>query len=525
MQRQHLNQTKNVIAPPQTQSHAIARSSTHPIEELQGAIGNQAVNKLLANQPIVQAKPMFKGLSGELRSPTPLQAKPAKEADRASVSKIQPENKTGLPDRLKAGIENYSGLAMDDVRVHYNSSKPSELQALAYTQGTDIHVAPGQEEHLPHEAWHFVQQMQGRVKPTIQTKGVGINDDPALEKEADVMGSKALQMESDKSTFEFLDNSPEAVAQTKIPDIQAGRVAAPQGKDISINADPKLEPEKDVLGAKATQGESVRVAVANRTVRGGTGNDPVQCVSWYEKFKKKFKKKKRKPDIGLKLSRPNTGSYDSENDDSKTEEEVKSPSLIESHRPTSSNPYDELPDYVKQSSRPTSSNPYDELPDYVKQSSRPISSNTHKALPAAEENKQVPDDVFDPSKENIPLRRENQLRSRGRIKYKGEASTLNEQQGQEFALGKEGYSSSDVSWRLLFLKDEYNSEDRLVRSLEHALDLLQKDKDNSIWAETPQMWQNRYKEIETEYIKSLNRLYAITKEIKQLKDLKAQNQE
>jgi len=37
-----------------------------------------------------------------------------------------------------------------------------------------------------------VQQKQGRVKPTVQLKGkVYINDDPGLEKEADVMGNKA----------------------------------------------------------------------------------------------------------------------------------------------------------------------------------------------------------------------------------------------------------------------------------------------------------------------------------------------
>lgn len=85
-------------------------------------------------------------------------------------------------------------VSSDEVKVHYNSDKPAQLQALAYTQGTDIHVAPGQEKHLPHEAWHVVQQMQGRVKPTIQTKGVQINDDRGLEKEADVMGAKAFQM-------------------------------------------------------------------------------------------------------------------------------------------------------------------------------------------------------------------------------------------------------------------------------------------------------------------------------------------
>ncbi|MFY7804359.1 MAG: DUF4157 domain-containing protein [Limnoraphis robusta] len=105
-------------------------------------------------------------------------------------------NQTGLPDNLKAGIENLSGYSLDDVRVHYNSPKPAQLQALAYAQGTEIHVAPGQEKHLPHEAWHVVQQMQGRVKPTMQMKGVGVNDDVGLEKEADAMGGEALQREN-----------------------------------------------------------------------------------------------------------------------------------------------------------------------------------------------------------------------------------------------------------------------------------------------------------------------------------------
>ncbi len=100
----------------------------------------------------------------------------------------------GLPGQLKSGIESLSGLAMNDVRVHYNSSKPAQLQAHAYAQGTDIHIAPGQERHLPHEAWHVVQQKQGRVKPTLQLKGIAVNDDSGLEREADVMGGRAMQM-------------------------------------------------------------------------------------------------------------------------------------------------------------------------------------------------------------------------------------------------------------------------------------------------------------------------------------------
>ncbi len=84
---------------------------------------------------------------------------------------------------------------MNDVKVHYNSDKPAQLNALAYAQGTDIHLASGQEKHLPHEAWHVMQQKQGRVQPTMMMKAkVPINDDQRLEKEADIMGAKALQM-------------------------------------------------------------------------------------------------------------------------------------------------------------------------------------------------------------------------------------------------------------------------------------------------------------------------------------------
>lgn len=104
---------------------------------------------------------------------------------------VQKKNETGMPDNLKAGIEDLSGFSMDNVRVHYNSDKPATVQALAYTQGTDIHVAPGQEKHLPHEAWHVAQQMAERVEPTTEVGGMPVNDNADLEHEADVMGARA----------------------------------------------------------------------------------------------------------------------------------------------------------------------------------------------------------------------------------------------------------------------------------------------------------------------------------------------
>lgn len=116
------------------------------------------------------------------------------EEEPAQKKSAEAVNNTGLPNQLKAGIESMSGMSMDHVKVHYNSDKPAQLNAHAYAQGSDIHVAPGQEQHVPHEAWHVVQQAQGRVKPTMQMKmGVPVNDDVGLETEADVMGAKAMQ--------------------------------------------------------------------------------------------------------------------------------------------------------------------------------------------------------------------------------------------------------------------------------------------------------------------------------------------
>jgi hypothetical protein len=130
------------------------------------------------NKAIIQLKALANRYSQQ-KQPT-LQLKP---------------NNSGLPDSLKSGVESLSGLSMDDVKVHYNSDKPAQLNAHAYAQGTDIHLASGQEKHLPHEAWHVVQQKQGRVQPTMMMKAkVPINDDQGLEKESDIMGARALQM-------------------------------------------------------------------------------------------------------------------------------------------------------------------------------------------------------------------------------------------------------------------------------------------------------------------------------------------
>lgn len=114
----------------------------------------------------------------------------------------QKPNLTGLPDHLKWGMEQLSGCAMDDVRVHYNSSLPATVQAHAYTQGKDIYVALGQEQYVPHEAAHAAYQMGEEVSPTTEIEGIPVNDDAMLEHQADVMGQQAEEIGKEAEAME-----------------------------------------------------------------------------------------------------------------------------------------------------------------------------------------------------------------------------------------------------------------------------------------------------------------------------------
>jgi len=169
--------------------------------------------------------------------------------NRETKNLLQAKNKTGLPDKLKTGIENLSGLNMDHVKVHYNSDKPAQLNAHAYAQGNQIHVAPGQEKHLPHEAWHLVQQAQGRVKPTVQMKaGVSINDNAGLEKEADVMGAKAAAASSVNQLVK-----PETVNTREINNPTKQLFKVPQG--LTEVSDSISEVSKDIRSTAPKNGE------------------------------------------------------------------------------------------------------------------------------------------------------------------------------------------------------------------------------------------------------------------------------
>ena len=166
----------------------------------------QPVQTKQKKKPPIQAK----GFGGQPLQPiqTKQKKKSPIQAKGFGGQPLQPiqrkSNSGGLPYQLQSNMESMSGVDLSDVKVHRNSDKPVQLQAHAYAQGSDIHLAPGQEKHLPHEAWHVVQQKQGRVQATTQLKSdqgqVGVNDSPVLEHEADVMGAKATQGQPSSDT-------------------------------------------------------------------------------------------------------------------------------------------------------------------------------------------------------------------------------------------------------------------------------------------------------------------------------------
>ena len=157
-----------------------------------------------------------------------------------------------MQHNLIAGLEKLSGVDLSDIKVHQNSDKPQQVGALAYTQGSDIHIAPGQEKHLPHEGWHVVQQKQGRVTPTMQMKtGSLVNDNAGLEKEADVMGAKAERVGSTESI-------------------------------VQLKKLPNMQQESKVI-QRITQEEAMRLSKQNTHTQGKTSNDDIKPSALGEK--------------------------------------------------------------------------------------------------------------------------------------------------------------------------------------------------------------------------------------------------
>lgn len=257
-------------AEPQSREKVHQPAAQGEVQRKTGEIGNQdLMNATPAQRQVAALAQMAQGSArgaqlrqfAEMAKGAP-QVRQLQVMQKMAAQRAPKRNETGLPDNLKSGIEALSGISMDNVRVHYNSSKPAQLNALAYAQGTDIHVGPGQEKHLPHEAWHVVQQKQGRVRATGKIKGIPYNNENRLEREAEIMAAKGRHALTEAASGKFKPVlSLGANVQTPVQRIVALKNASEFGFQNGVDIEPGSKTMRHVIDKLRKEFEWRRVSI------------------------------------------------------------------------------------------------------------------------------------------------------------------------------------------------------------------------------------------------------------------------
>ncbi|MBE9215068.1 DUF4157 domain-containing protein [Plectonema cf. radiosum LEGE 06105] len=168
----------------------------HQFENRGFAVQNKSNNEQSLNTQLKQAKRFGHSIS-QMKSES---AQPTKQNQSNQNSS---SGRSSMPAPVRSKMENSFGSSFSDVSIHTDSPQAKSMGALAFTQGNNVHFAPGQynpqsasgQALLGHELTHVVQQRAGRVAVPQQSKGAPINADPSLETEADNLGAKAAKGE------------------------------------------------------------------------------------------------------------------------------------------------------------------------------------------------------------------------------------------------------------------------------------------------------------------------------------------
>ena len=193
---------------------------------------------------------------------------------RVSADTVQKKESGNLPGDLQQKMQSSFNEDFSNVTVHQNSQKSVQLNALAFAQGNDIHFAPGQynpqslkgQELIGHELAHVQQQRQGRVAPTIQSKGLDVNTEPELEQEADHLGQVAAsatdvtEYVAEKNNSDFAGSNPVQLSRS-YPYVAIAGAAGQSVGDISLETDSECItiPEGAQLEVLAASGSKLRV--------------------------------------------------------------------------------------------------------------------------------------------------------------------------------------------------------------------------------------------------------------------------
>ncbi|MEL7123686.1 MAG: DUF4157 domain-containing protein [Bacteroidota bacterium] len=196
-----------------TQENQLSQEARFPAPSLQFKSDDTAQLQGMEEEEELQMKSKTSQLQGmEEEEELQMKSKTAQLQGMEEEEELQMKSKTAqlqsaqntnsgsgnMPTNIQESASTTFGADFSDVKIHANSNKATELNALAYTQGNDIHFAPGQyspdsasgRELIGHELTHVVQQRKGIVSPTTSMDGQPINDDPGFEREADNMGRK-----------------------------------------------------------------------------------------------------------------------------------------------------------------------------------------------------------------------------------------------------------------------------------------------------------------------------------------------
>lgn len=137
-----------------------------------------------------------------ISAPTPIEDNSIAQAN-PPVFQLKRINSNGMSEETLNKMSNSFGEDFSNVNIHSDSKSAVDVGALAYTQGNDIHFAPGQydpasssgQSLLGHELTHIVQQREGRVQANNEINGMPLNDDKGLEQEADEKGAQVAQQQ------------------------------------------------------------------------------------------------------------------------------------------------------------------------------------------------------------------------------------------------------------------------------------------------------------------------------------------
>jgi hypothetical protein len=182
------------------------KMSGAPIQRMEGLEEEEELQMKAASAPIQRMEGLeeedeelqMKAAGAPIQRMDGLEEEEELQLKKAHAPLQLKSNDNKMPEHVQSKMEKSIGEDFSDVNIHVGS-EASDVGALAYAQGSDIHFAPGQynpestsgQQLLGHELTHVQQQRQGRVKPTMQAKGIAVNDDAGLEREADIKGAKA----------------------------------------------------------------------------------------------------------------------------------------------------------------------------------------------------------------------------------------------------------------------------------------------------------------------------------------------